>query len=76
MRFFAAIAAASLASKAQACLTVHAFLAANAYAHDSVTIQLWDKVEGVGEDYEIFVKNAETEFFSDSEDQWCVNDGK
>jgi hypothetical protein len=74
MRVLVAIVAASLAGKAQACLTVHAFLEAQPYAEDPVVIQLWDKPEGQG-DEEIFVKGAEPSFFSDSEDQFCVEDG-
>jgi len=73
MRVLVAIVAASLAGKAQACLTVHAFLGTSPYTDDPVVIQLWDKPEGESE-WEVFVKDAEPAFFSDSEDQFCVED--
>lgn len=77
MRFsHALVAAVGLASKAQACLTLHAFVHNRPLMPSSCILQLWDKPEGEAEREVWKMETCDAPFFIDNEDYMCNEDSK
>ncbi|KAG9250698.1 uncharacterized protein F5Z01DRAFT_639939 [Emericellopsis atlantica] len=75
MRFFPAlVAAVGLAGKAQACLSLHAYIHNKPLAPSACILQLWDKPEGEGETEVWTMETCDAPFAIDNEDYMCNED--